>query len=112
MATPDMMAQGGPPPSIDLPAPPGGDQAAPPEDTPMDIEEAAKQALQMLNSALSQPGVDPEDANFAEAATSALTKIIATNQKNSDAAMGIGPAHKAVRKIASKSGSGGDSGGY
>jgi len=94
----------GPPPEAAPPEPPP-EEAAPPS-----LEDAASQALQLLNSALAQADNDPEEANFAEAATSALTKILASNQKNQDAAMGIGPAHKAMRKATKKSQGGG--GGY
>jgi len=111
MMPPDMMA-----PSPDMggaapaPAGPGGEEAGP-QEAPASLEDAASQALQILNAALAQADNDPEEANFAEAATSALTKILAANQKNSDAAMGIGPAHKAVRK-ATKKQSQGSQGGY
>jgi hypothetical protein len=112
MADPSTMGAGiapsGGPPSLAIP-PQGGPEGMPPEEggeAPLSIEEAADKALQMINAALAQPGVDPEDANFAEAATTALTKILATNQKNADAAAGIGPAHKAMRKAASGGGGG------
>lgn len=106
MGAPGMAA----PPDAGAAPPP---EAPPQEEAPLSLEDAASQALQMLNSALSQADIDPEEANFAEAATSALTKILASQQKNSDAAMGIGPAHKAMRKASkSQPSGGGASGGY
>jgi hypothetical protein len=110
MAPPPDMGGAGPAPAGPAPAGPGGEEAGP-QEAPASLEDAASQALQILNSALAQADNDPEEANFAEAATSALTKILAANQKNSDAAMGIGPAHKAVRK-ATKKQSQGSQGGY
>lgn len=84
---------------------PGADPGA--DAAPASIEDAAKQALTLINQALASPDIDPEDANFAEAATTALTKILATNQKNQDAAMGTTPAHKHMRKATKSSGGGG-----
>lgn len=98
------VAPSGAPPSLAVPgaAPEGGGDVAPPS-----LEDAAKEALSLINQALASPDVDPEDANFAEAATTALTKILATQQKNADAAMGTTPAHKHIRKATKSSGGGG-----
>jgi hypothetical protein len=99
------LGMGGPPPSIQLPPPPGGmgapgqgigGQGIPGPDSPK-VADLIDQAAEMLKQALDQES-DPEDKALIADLIAKAHKFTGQQQKLVDQATGAGPGAKLVRK--------------
>lgn len=93
-----MLPPGGPAPSINLPGGSGGEASEPPAE-----ESAEQSALQKAASALQQAlqiEKDPQDKAMIAKLLQGVHSIEASRAKEADAAMGISPPMKFIRRQA------------
>lgn len=79
---------------------PGVPSGPPPPDSDGDAGPEAKmrKALTLLQEAAADPSLDDVDSHVATKCIAAIQGVLATNQKNDEAALGVTPAHKSLAR--------------